>query len=79
MSEEKLCIKINSKQYDIDAKGEFKEFLHHSILNDFNLDTNNDVKKLLNAYLKNSYKLYKMEQELLDLDQKLDEVVLFKK
>ncbi len=79
MGVEKLSLKINSQKYDINANGDFKEFLHHSLINDFDTESNNDLKKLLNAYVKSTYKLFKLENELNELDIKLNDVNLFKK
>ena len=79
MGAQKLSLKINSKKYDINANGDFKDFLHHCLINDFDTESNNDLKKLLNAYVKTTYKLFKLENELNELDIKLDDIQLFKK
>ena len=66
---EKISLTINAKCYDIDIDEAFAPFLKQQMKSDFNVDGNNDLKLLLQAYLRRSYELYRDElrhQELLD-------------
>lgn len=67
----KLSLTLNAKRYDIDVEEGFATFLNARMGDDFNLSGNNDLKVLLQAYVKNSFALYEQEKEISKLIETL--------
>jgi len=54
MSKE-LGLNIGGRRFDVDVEDSFAPFLEQQMKNDFNIEGNNDIKKILQAYVsKNS-------------------------
>ena len=68
----KISLIVNAKRYDIDIDEEFAPFLQEQMKSDFNIDGNNDLKLLLQAYVRRSYNLYEDELKLQKLIKKLE-------
>ncbi len=68
----KISLTFNAKRYDIDIDEEFAPFLEKQMRNDFNVEGNNDLKLLLQAYVQKSYALYQDEKKILSLLKKLN-------
>jgi hypothetical protein len=60
----KLSLTLNAKRYDIDVEEDFGKFLSAQISEDFNVSGNNDLKFLLQAYVRKSFALYEQEKQL---------------
>jgi hypothetical protein len=69
----KISLTVNAKRYDIDIDKEFAPFLEEQMRNDFNVNGNNDMKLLLQAYVQKAYALYQDEKKILSLLEKLNE------
>jgi len=67
----KINLTVNAKRYDIDIDEAFAPFLLKQMENDFNVNGNNDLKLLLQAYVQKSYALYQDEQKILSLLEKI--------
>ncbi len=67
----KISLTFNAKRYDIDIDEEFAPFLEKQMKNDFNIEGNNDLKLLLQAYVQKNYALYKDEIKLKKLLKQL--------
>ena len=67
----KISLTVNAKRYDIDIDEAFAPFLQKQMENDFNVNGNNDLKLLLQAYVQKSYALYQDEQKILSLLEKI--------
>ncbi len=68
----KISLTFNAKRYDIDIDEDFAPFLEKQMRNDFNIEGNNDLKLLLQAYVQKSYALYQDEKKILSLLKKLN-------
>jgi hypothetical protein len=68
----KISLTINAKRYDIDIDEEFAPFLQKQMQEDFNIEGNNDLKLLLQAYVRKSYALYEDELKLQKLLKRLE-------
>lgn len=66
----KISLTINAKRYDIDIDDDFAPFLEKMLVEDFNLRGNNDLKALLQAYVRTNYKLFQQEQQVYSLIEK---------
>ncbi len=60
----KLGIHVNGRRYDVDIEDDFALFLEKEISKDFNMDGNNNIKKVLSAYVRKTYALYTQEKEI---------------
>ncbi len=67
----KISLTVNAKRYEIDIDEEFAPFLQKQMENDFNVNGNNDLKLLLQAYVQKNYALYQDEQKILSLLEKI--------
>ena len=60
----KVALTINAKRYDIDVEEDFARFLITQMKQDFEYEGNNDLKLLLQAYVRKSFTLYEQEKEI---------------
>jgi hypothetical protein len=67
----KLSLTLNAKRYDIDVEADFARFLSGQMSEDFNVAGNNDLKLLLQAYVRRSFSLYEQEKQISELITKL--------
>lgn len=70
----KISLTINAKRYDIDIDDAFAPYLERIMREDFNVHSNNDLKLLLQAYVRQNYKLFELEQRVAALIAKIDTV-----
>ena len=68
----KLSIHIVNRKFEVDVDEEFAPFLRSQISKDFNVDGNNDIKTLLQAYVKKNHELFLREQEIENILKKLN-------
>jgi len=60
----KVSLTVNRSRFDIDLEDEFADFLLDQLEGDFKLDGNNDLKVLLQAYVRKNYELFEQEQKI---------------
>ncbi len=68
----KISLTVAGKTYDINIEDMLADELKEAMSRDLNMDGNNSVKALLEAYLKKNYEYFLMEKKLLELLKKLD-------
>lgn len=71
----KISLTINRSRFDIDLDDAFAEYMLQGLERDFKLDGNNDLKVLLQAYVKKSYELFEQEKKINLLLNNFDETV----
>jgi len=64
----KISLHIGGRNFDVDVDEEFAPFIKHHMAKDFNVEGNNDLKVLVQAYVRKSYELYIQ-------DKKINEIV----
>jgi len=69
---EKFNINIVNRKFEIDVDEEFAPFLKSRISEDFNTEANNDIKTLLQAYIKRNHELFMQEQKVESILKKTD-------
>lgn len=69
----KVTLTLNAKRYDIDVEEDFARFLTAQMREDFDVSGNNDIKLLLQAYVRKSFTLYEQEKQILQLIDSLQE------
>ena len=67
---QKIGLHIGGRRFDVDVDDEFAPFLRHQMAKDFNIDGNNDLKKLLQAYIRKNHELYMQELEIGEIMKK---------
>ena len=68
----KIGLHIGGRRFDVDVDNEFAVFLKAQMSKDFNVDGNNDLKLLLQAYVRKNHELFKQEKEIANILNKLD-------
>ncbi len=68
----KLGLNIAGRRFDVDIDDGFAPFLEQQMRKDFNVDGNNDLKILLQAYVRKNHELYLQEQKIEEITQKLE-------
>ncbi len=68
----KLGLHIGSRRFDVDVEGNFAIFLERQMAHDFNTEGNNDLKILLQAYVRKSHELYLQEEKIEKLLKEFD-------
>ena len=60
----KITLTVNGSRFDIDLEESFAKFIEKDLEEKFNIHGNNDIKTLLQAYVKKNYELFEAEQML---------------
>lgn len=60
----KVTLTFNGSRFDIDLEDNFALFLEKQMTKDFNVEGNNDLKILLQAYVSSNYRIYEQEKEI---------------
>ena len=68
----KIGLHIGGRRFDVDVDDKFANFLEHQMSKDFNMEGNNDLKILLQAYVRKNHELYMQDQEMKELLRKLE-------
>ena len=70
----KVSLTLNAKRYDIDFEEDFARFLTSQMEHDFQINGNNDLRILLQAYVRKNFALYEQEKQIQQLIQQLQNV-----
>lgn len=68
----KIGLHIGGRRFDVDVDDDFAKFLTAQMTKDFNIDGNNDLKLLLQAYVRKNYELYKQEMKIEEILLKIE-------
>jgi len=68
----KIGLHIGGRRFDVDVDDDFSSFLEVQMAKDFNVDGNNELKLLLQAYVRKNYELYTLQNEIEEIVQKID-------
>jgi len=68
----KIGLHIGGRRFDVDVEDDFAQFLTHEMSKDFKLEGNNDLKVLLQAYVRKVHALYTQEKTVKDIVNKID-------
>ena len=67
-----IGLHIGGRRFDVDVEDNFAAFLEHQMAKDFNIDGNNDLKVLLQAYVRKNHELFIQEQKIEQIIKKID-------
>ena len=68
----KIGLHIGGRRFDVDVEDKFATFLEDEMAKDFNIDGNNDLKTLLQAYVRKNHELYLQMQKIDKILEKLE-------
>ena len=68
----KLGLNIGGRRFDVDVEENFAVFLQEQMRKDFNIEGNNDLKTLLQAYVRKNHELFLQEQRIEEITKKLE-------
>jgi len=68
----KLGLNIGGRRFDVDVEENFAVFLQEQMRKDFNVEGNNDLKTLLQAYVRKNHELFLQEQRIEEITKKLE-------
>ncbi|MCK9455010.1 MAG: hypothetical protein WCY51_07720 [Sulfurimonas sp.] len=68
----KLGLNIGNRRFDVDVEDNFAVFLEQQMRKDFNVEGNNELKTLLQAYVRKNHELFLQEQRIEEIVRKLD-------
>ena len=63
----KIGLHIGGRRFDVDVDNEFAQFLERNMSKDFNIEGNNDLKLLLQAYVRRNHELYVQEKKVTEI------------
>ena len=69
----KIGLYIAGRRFDVDLEDNFAKFLEVQMKKDFNIEGNNELKTVMQAYVRKSYELYLQEQKIEEILSKIDE------
>ncbi|MDY0120996.1 MAG: hypothetical protein RBR54_03545 [Sulfurimonas sp.] len=69
----KIGLRIAGRPFDVDVEEPFMSFLKQQMGKDFNLDGNNEVKILLQAYVRKNHELFLQEQKMKEMIKKIEQ------
>ena len=69
----KIGLHIGGRRFDVDVEDRFAHFLQKQMLEDFNMEGNNDIKILLQAYVRKNHDLYVQNQKVEEILEKIEE------
>ncbi len=69
----KIGLNIGGRNFDVEVDEKFAQYLEHQMLKDFNVEGKNDLKVLLQAYIRKTHELYSQEQKVNEIIKKVEE------
>ena len=64
---QKIGLYVGGRRFDVDVDDEFASYLLEQMEKDFNVEGNNDIKVLLQAYVRKNYDLYTQDKKMNDI------------
>jgi hypothetical protein len=68
----KIGLHIGGRRFDVDVEEQFAKFLEHQMIKDFNMEGNNDLKALLQAYVRKNHELYVQNQKIEEITKRIE-------
>ena len=67
----KVTLTVNGSRFDIDLEDGFAGYMDNELDKEFNIHGNNDIKTLLQVYVKKNYEVYQTKQMLKETLKKI--------
>ena len=68
----KIGLHVGGRRFDVDVEEKFALFLEKEMAKDFNIDGTNDLKILLQAYIRKNHELYLQNKKIDKMLKKLE-------
>ena len=68
----KIGLHIGGRRFDVDVEEQFARFLEEEMAKDFNTEGNNDIKVLLQGYVRKTYEIYKQKEKIEEITQNIE-------
>ncbi|MBN2817029.1 MAG: hypothetical protein JXQ67_10125 [Campylobacterales bacterium] len=68
----KIGLHIGGRRFDVDVEDDFAKFLTKEMAKDFNTEGNNDLKVVLQGYVRKVHDLYTQEKKMQELIDKIE-------
>ena len=68
----KIGLHVGGRRFDVDVEDKFADFLQKQMIKDFNMEGNNDIKILLQAYVRKNHDLYMQNKKIEEMLAKIE-------
>ena len=68
----KIGLYLGGRRFDVDVDDDFALFLEFQMEKDFNIEGNNELKSIMQAYVRKNYELYMQENKIKKLIEKIE-------
>ena len=68
----RIGLHIGGRRFDVDVEEKFALFLEKEMADDFNIEGNNDLKILLQAYVRKNHQLFLQNKRIDEVLEKLE-------
>jgi len=68
----KLGLHVGGRRLEINVSGEFSDYLENELAREFNMNGNNDLQLVLQAYIRKTHEIFGMEKDMQKLLRKLN-------
>ena len=68
----RIGLHIAGRRFDVDVEKKFALFLEKEMADDFNIDGSNDLKRLLQAYIRKNHELYLQNKKIDEVLEKFE-------
>ncbi len=68
----KIGLYIGGRRFDVDVDDKFANFLEVQMEKDFNIEGNNEIKSVMQAYVRKNYELYIQNKDVKSILDKFD-------
>jgi len=68
----KIGLYIGGRRFDIDVEDEFAKYLEVQMESDFNIEGNNELKSVMQAYVRKNYELYIQNKDIKSILDKFE-------
>jgi len=67
----KIGLYIGGRRFDVEVDDEFAKYLEEQMLKDFNIEGNNELKTVMQAYVRKTYELYQQDKDVVKIIKKI--------
>jgi len=68
----KIGLYIGGRRFDVDVDDKFADYLEIQMEKDFNIEGNNELKTVMQAYVRKNYELYMQDKKMQEIIEKID-------
>jgi hypothetical protein len=68
----RIGLYIGGRRFDVDVDDKFALYLEDQMKKDFNVEGNNELKTVMQAYVRKSYELYKQDHKIEEIIKKIN-------